>query len=129
MSNVHLDKQNPDSKIVIGLTGNIGTGKSTVMRMLAELGAIGIDADKVAHEVVMPGELAYGQVLAEFGHEIAPNGGPIDRAGGSRLLQPNSTGPAGLSSTWPFPSASAGWWLMRKRRWSSSRRSNCWRPA
>ena len=43
--------QNADSKIVIGLTGNIGTGKSTVMAILAELGAIGIDADKVAHEV------------------------------------------------------------------------------
>ena len=50
------------------------------MGMLAELGAIGIDADKVAHEVVMPGEPAYAQVLAEFGPEIAPNGGPIDRA-------------------------------------------------
>ena len=72
--------QNADSKIVIGLTGNIGTGKSTVMGMLAELGAIGIDADKVAHQVVIPGEPAYAQVLAEFGPEIAPNDGPIDRA-------------------------------------------------
>ena len=80
MSNVHLDKQNPDSKIVIGLTGNIGAGKSTVMRILTELGATGIDADKLAHDVVAPGEPAYDQVLAEFGHEIAPNGGPIDRA-------------------------------------------------
>ncbi len=48
--------------------------------MLAELGAVGIDADKVAHEVVIPGEPAYDQVLADFGPEIAPNGGPIDRA-------------------------------------------------
>ena len=38
-----------------------------VMGMLAELGAIGIDADKVAHQVVIPGEPAYAQVLAEFG--------------------------------------------------------------
>ena len=74
------ENQNADSKIIIGLTGNIGTGKSTVMGMLAELGAIGIDADKVAHEVVAPGEPAYAQVLAEFGPEIASNGGPIDRA-------------------------------------------------
>ena len=98
MSNVHLDKQNPDSKIVIGLTGNIGTGKSTVMRMLAELGAIGIDADKVAHEVVMPGELAYGQVLAEFGHEIAPNGGPIDRARLGQIVFSNPTALARLEA-------------------------------
>ena len=80
MSNVHLDNQDPDSKIVIGLTGNIGTGKSTVMGMLAELGAAGIDADKVAHDVVAPGEPAYTRVLADFGPEIAPNGGAIDRA-------------------------------------------------
>ena len=71
------ENQNADSKIVIGLTGNIGTGKSTVMGILAELGAIGIDADKVAHEVVAPGEPAYAQVLAEFGPEIASNVGPI----------------------------------------------------
>ena len=94
MSNVHLDKQDPDSKIVIGLTGNIGTGKSTVMGMLAELGAIGIDADKVAHDVVMPGEPAYALVVAEFGPEIAPNEGPIDRA---RLGQIVFSDPAALA--------------------------------
>ena len=66
--------------MVIGLTANIGTGKSTVMGMLAELGAAGIDADKVAHDVVAPGEPAYALVLAEFGPEIAPNQGSIDRA-------------------------------------------------
>ncbi len=64
---------------VIGLTGNIGTGKSTVMAILAELGAAGIDADKVAHQVMLPGEPAYAQIVAEFGPELAPNGGPINR--------------------------------------------------
>lgn len=80
MTDDHSSIQSSDSKIVIGLTGNIGTGKSTVMGMLIELGAMGVDADKVAHEVVAPGEPAYTQVLAEFGPEIAPNRGPIDRA-------------------------------------------------
>ena len=65
--------------IVIGLTGNIGTGKSTVMAMLARLGAKTIDADRVAHQVMEPGQPAYGQVIAAFGQDVAPAGGPIDR--------------------------------------------------
>ena len=44
---------------VIGLTGNIGTGKSTVLAMLRALGADVIDADQVAHEVMRPGAAAY----------------------------------------------------------------------
>lgn len=65
--------------LVIGLTGNIGVGKSTVAAMLAELGAFVIDADQVAHEVMAPGRPAYAQIVAHFGPQIAPNGGPIDR--------------------------------------------------
>lgn len=65
--------------LVIGLTGNIGVGKSTVAAMLAELGAFVIDADQVAHEVMAPGQPAYVQIVAHFGPQIAPNGGPIDR--------------------------------------------------
>ena len=69
MAIVHLDMaimtQTP--KIVIGLTGNIGVGKSTVMALLAELGAVGIDADKVAHQVMAPGQPAYGPIVARFG--------------------------------------------------------------
>jgi dephospho-CoA kinase len=84
----------PNSKTVIGLTGNIGTGKSTVMALLVELGAVGIDADKVAHEVVLPGEPAYDRVVAEFGPAIAPNGGPINRL---RLGQIVFSDPAALA--------------------------------
>ena len=47
--------QNADSKIVIGLTGNIGTGKSTVIAYLASKGVTTLDADKIAHEVMAPG--------------------------------------------------------------------------
>jgi dephospho-CoA kinase len=70
----------PVNKLVIGLTGNIGVGKSTVMALLAGLGAAGIDADKVAHQVMEPGQPAYHQIAARFDPSIAPGGGPIDRA-------------------------------------------------
>jgi dephospho-CoA kinase len=65
---------------LIGLTGNIGCGKSTVLAMLRERGAHVIDADRVTHELQQPGEEVYGQIVAAFGAGIlsAP-GGPIDR--------------------------------------------------
>ena len=65
--------------IVIGLTGNIGTGKSTVLRMLADLGAEVIDADALAHEVMAPGGPAYDAVVETFGPDIVGPGGRIDR--------------------------------------------------
>jgi dephospho-CoA kinase len=67
-------------RIVVGLTGNIATGKSMVAQMLTELGARVIDADKVAHEVMQPGSLAYEAVVEAFGPEILTADGPIDRS-------------------------------------------------
>ncbi|MFH1169282.1 MAG: dephospho-CoA kinase [Chloroflexota bacterium] len=64
---------------VIGLTGGIGTGKSTVARFLAELGAVAIDADKIGHEVLKPGSPAWQQVVAEFGKQIVFPDRTIDR--------------------------------------------------
>jgi dephospho-CoA kinase len=64
---------------VIGLTGNIATGKSEVARLLAGLGARVIDADRVAHEVMAPGGPAYDEVVARFGPEILAEDGTIDR--------------------------------------------------
>jgi dephospho-CoA kinase len=55
---------------LIGLTGNIATGKSLVAQMLAELGARVIDADRVAHAVMLPGGAAYGAVVEAFGTGI-----------------------------------------------------------
>lgn len=80
--------------LVIGLTGNIGVGKSTVMALLAGLGAVGIDADKVAHQVMEPGQPAYQQIMARFGRQIAPDDGPIDRL---RLGQIVFSDPAALA--------------------------------
>lgn len=65
--------------LVIGLTGNIGTGKSTLLRMLVDLGAEGIDADEVAHQVMAPGGAAYAPVVEAFGPEIVTASGAIDR--------------------------------------------------
>jgi dephospho-CoA kinase len=69
--------QNP--QVIIGLTGNIATGKSEVARMLAELGAHVIDADKVAHIVMQPNGAAYSAVIDAVGPEILSTDGTIDR--------------------------------------------------
>jgi len=64
---------------VIGLTGGIGSGKSTVATMLAELGARVIDADKVGHDVYVPGTDGFRRVVDAFGPEIVASDGTIDR--------------------------------------------------
>ena len=65
--------------LVIGLTGNFGTGKTTVSQILAELGAVIIDADKLGHELLQPGSPAYQEVAAAFGKDVLGVGGEIDR--------------------------------------------------
>jgi dephospho-CoA kinase len=64
---------------VVGLTGGIASGKSTVARMLRELGAEVIDADQVAREVVEPGHPAYHDVVKTFGREVLDANQQIDR--------------------------------------------------
>jgi dephospho-CoA kinase len=66
--------------LLIGLTGNISTGKSTVARMLAELGAEVIDADRVAHEVMRAGTPAHARIVEAFGPRVLAPDGEIDRA-------------------------------------------------
>ncbi len=65
---------------IIGLTGGIGSGKSTVSRFLAELGAIILDADKVGHEALRPGSEVWENVINEFGKSMVTASGDIDRA-------------------------------------------------
>jgi len=64
---------------VIGLTGGIGSGKSTVSKFLAELGAVIIDADKVGHEALKPGTEVWREVVAAFGRQILTPDGDINR--------------------------------------------------
>jgi dephospho-CoA kinase len=64
----------------IGLTGGIGCGKSTVTRILAELGATVMDADKIAHSTYAPGGPAYAGVVAAFGKEVLAPDGAVDRS-------------------------------------------------
>ena len=67
------------NKTLIGLTGNIACGKSTVLRQLARLGAHTIDADKLIHDILRKGGHAYEPVVAEFGEGILGRDGEIDR--------------------------------------------------
>ena len=67
------------SMVVLGLTGSIATGKSTVSGMLKELGAIIIDADKIAHEVVKKGLPAWQAIVKEFGKEVLLDNQEINR--------------------------------------------------
>jgi len=64
---------------VIGLTGNIATGKSTVARILADLGALVIDADRVAHATMRPGTAVWEEIRRAFGPDILLPDGRIDR--------------------------------------------------
>ena len=65
--------------LLVGLTGGIGTGKSTVSRFFRDLGCLIIDADLLAREVVEPGQPAYDKIVAEFGKGIVQKDGLIDR--------------------------------------------------
>jgi dephospho-CoA kinase len=65
--------------LVIGLTGSIGCGKSHVLETLVALGAEGIDADIVAHEVIAPGGPAYQPLIEAFGDGMVRPDGTIDR--------------------------------------------------
>jgi dephospho-CoA kinase len=65
---------------LIGLTGGIGSGKSTIARRLQELGARVIDADVVSREVVAPGQPALAAIIATFGEHILNADGTLNRA-------------------------------------------------
>jgi dephospho-CoA kinase len=72
--------------LVIGLTGPIGCGKSTVAAWLGDLGATIVDADLFAREVVEPGQPALDQVLEAFGPDVAAPDGSLDRAALGRIV-------------------------------------------
>jgi dephospho-CoA kinase len=72
--------------LLVGLTGGIATGKSTVSRMFAHLGCKVIDADQLAREVVMPGQPAHAAIVAEFGAGVLQEDGYLDRKKLGRIV-------------------------------------------
>jgi dephospho-CoA kinase len=83
---------------VIGITGGIGSGKSTVAAFLAELGAVVIDADRVGHEVLSRDSEAWQQVVATFGRQILNRDGEIDRSQLGRIVFGNPDALSKLNS-------------------------------
>jgi dephospho-CoA kinase len=75
----HLPQARLNEMKVIGLTGGIASGKSTVAQFLKELGAVVIDADKVGHEAFKPNTESFREVIDAFGKEVLTPDGPIDR--------------------------------------------------
>lgn len=73
--------------IVAGLTGGIASGKTTLARMFAERGCAVLDADRMGHEVIAPGEPALAEIVAAFGPEFLLPDGRLDRAAlGARVF-------------------------------------------
>jgi dephospho-CoA kinase len=66
--------------MIVGLTGGIGSGKSTVAELLAELGAVVIDADAIVHELQAPGSPVLAELADAFGDDILGASGALDRA-------------------------------------------------
>src|SRR6201999_3575900 len=71
---------------VVGLTGGIGAGKSTVARMLASHGAVIVDSDAIAREVVAPGTPGLAEIVDAFGAGILRADGSLDREGLGRIV-------------------------------------------
>jgi dephospho-CoA kinase len=74
---------------VIGLTGGIGSGKSTVSQILAELGAVVIDADIIGHEILKPDTDTWQEVVDTFGKQVLNPKGEIDRANLGKMVFEN----------------------------------------
>lgn len=79
-ADLQRDPRQGSGPVVIGLTGPIGCGKTTVARMLADLGGVTIDADELAREVTAPGEPAVAAIERRFGPEVVSPAGVLDRA-------------------------------------------------
>ena len=66
--------------LLVGLTGGIGAGKSTVARMLADRGAVVVDADRLARDAILRGTPGHARIVEEFGGDVVGPDGEIDRA-------------------------------------------------
>jgi dephospho-CoA kinase len=84
--------------IRVGLTGGIGSGKSTVARMLAERGALVVDGDQIARELVVPGAPALVAIVARFGAGVLRPDGTLDRSGLADIVFPDPAALADLDA-------------------------------
>lgn len=71
---------------IIGLTGGIASGKSSVARLLKKMGAVVVDADQLSRDAVMPGEPAYDAIVAEFGEGILSPERTINRRALAKIV-------------------------------------------
>jgi dephospho-CoA kinase len=81
-----MKQQRDQAKFVVGLTGGIGSGKSTVAEMFTALGVNVVNADTLAREVVEPGQPALHSITARFGAEILQTDGSLDRAALRKII-------------------------------------------
>ncbi len=84
--------------LVVGLTGGIGSGKSTVSGLLAERGAVIIDADAIVRELQAPGGEAYAAIVERFGPDVVLVDGTLDRAGLAELVFSDEAARADLNA-------------------------------
>ena len=84
--------------LTVGLTGGIGSGKSAVADLLEEFGAVLIDADRIAREVVEPGGPAYQPLVDRFGPAIVDGEGRIDRPALAAIVFPDPAALADLNA-------------------------------
>jgi dephospho-CoA kinase len=75
----------------VALTGGIASGKSTVSALLRDLGAVVIDADQLARDVVAPGTSGLAEVVETFGEEVLADDGSLDRAAVAKLVFADET--------------------------------------
>jgi dephospho-CoA kinase len=84
--------------LLVGLTGGIGSGKSTVARLLEARGAVVVDADQVARDVVEPGQPAFEQLVERFGPEVVGADGHLDRPRLAAMAFASEEGTAALNA-------------------------------
>ncbi len=82
-----MQRQSQNNKrLILGITGSFGSGKTTVAKMFALHGARLMDADKIAHNVIKPGNIAYKRIIADFGKKILNKNKEINRSKLARIV-------------------------------------------